>query len=108
MIREPLEGLLLQHGCATRDLVFQCDADCRDFANDHGRHLENRSPAHSLAGILAWGNSRGREPKSTVSLDISDRHEEQTLRRFKYWPRIHINPRSSPTHCVSPRDSHTG
>ena len=83
MIREPLEGFLLQHGYAARDLVFQCDADCRDFANDRGWHHENRGPAHSLADILAWGNSHGREPEGTVSLDIADRLGEQTLKRFK-------------------------
>lgn len=83
MIREPLEGFLLQHGCAARDLVFQCDADSRDFANDQGWHHENRGPAHSLADILAWGNSHGREPKGTVSLDIADPLARQTLKRFK-------------------------
>lgn len=83
MIREPLEGFLLPHGCVAQDLVFQCDADCRDFANDRGWHHENRGPAHSLADILAWGNSHGREPEGTVSLDIADRLGEQTLKRFK-------------------------
>ena len=42
MIRESLEGFLLPHGCAAQDLVFQCDADCRDFASDQGWHHENR------------------------------------------------------------------
>ena len=83
MIPEPLEGFLLQHGCAARDLVFQCDADSRDFANDQGWHRENRGPAHSLAAILAWGNSHGRGPKGTVSLDIADPLARQTLKRFK-------------------------
>ena len=83
MIRESLEGFLLPHGCAAQDLVFQCDADCRDFANDQGWRHENRGPAHSLADILAWGNSHEREPAGTVRIDIADRLGEQTLKRFK-------------------------
>lgn len=83
MIREPLEGFLLSHGCTARDLVFQCDADCRSFVNDQGWRHENRGPAYVLADILAWGNSHGREPKGTVRLDIADPLERQTLERFK-------------------------
>ena len=83
MIRESLEGFLLPHGCAAQDLVFQCDADCRDFANDQGWRHENRGPAHSLADILAWGNSHEREPAGTVRIDIADRLGEQMLKRFK-------------------------
>lgn len=83
MIRDPLEGFLLSHGCAARDLVFQCDADCRGFAHDQGWKHENRGPAYVLADILAWGNSHGREPRGTVNLDIADPLERQTLERFK-------------------------
>ena len=83
MIRDPLESFLLLHGCVAQDLVFQCDADCRGFASDRGWRHENCGPAYSLADILAWGNSHGREPTGTMSLDIADRLEEQTLKRFK-------------------------
>ena len=50
MIREPLEGFLLQHGHAARDLVFQCDADCRDFANDQGWMAPRKPRPRALAG----------------------------------------------------------
>ena len=40
-------------------------------------------PLPHVAHSMAWGNSHGRDPKGTVSLDIADRLEEQTLKRFK-------------------------
>lgn len=71
-IRDRIEAFLRRHGCEVRSIRFQCDADCRNFAKDVGWRYADRGPAHTLADIVAWANSHGREPKGTVCMDMAD------------------------------------
>ena len=74
---------LRHHGCEVRSIRFQCDADCRNFAKDLGWQYAGVGPAHSLADIVAWLNSHGREPKGTVAIDLAGHFDAEMAKRFK-------------------------
>ena len=65
-IRDRIEEFLRHHDCEVRSIRFQCDADCRDFTRDVGWQYVDGGPAYMLADVVAWANSRGREPTGTV------------------------------------------
>ena len=82
-IRDHIEEFLRHHGCEVRSIRFQCDADCRDFARDLGWQYADVGPAHSLADVVAWANSHGRDPKGTVSMDLAGHLNAEMAKRFK-------------------------
>lgn len=82
-MRDRTEAFLRRHGCEVGTIRFQCDADCRNFAKDVGWRYVDRGPAHTLADIVAWANSHGREPKGTVCMDMVDLLDTDLARRFK-------------------------
>ena len=82
-IRDRIEEFLRHHGCEVRSIRFQCDADCRNFAKDLGWQYADVGPAHSLADIVAWLNSHGREPKGTVAIDLAGHFDAEMAKRFK-------------------------
>ena len=82
-IRDRVEIFLRYHNYEIRTLDFQCDGDCRNFAKDVGWHYVDRGPAHSLADIVAWANSHGREPCGTVCMDMVGLLDAELAKRFR-------------------------
>ena len=42
MVHDRVEAFLREHSCEVRSIGFQCDADCRAFANDMVGRLRTR------------------------------------------------------------------
>ena len=82
-VSDRVGAFLRLHNCEIHRLDFQCNSDCRDFANDRGWRRAEPGQAHMLADILAWGNSHGLEPEGSTYLDLSDLLEDQMLRHFR-------------------------
>lgn len=81
-ICDRVEAFLRYHNYEIRTLRFQCDADCRNFAKDVGWRYVDVGSVHSLADIVAWANSHGREPHGTVCLDMTGLLDAELAHRF--------------------------
>lgn len=82
-IQKKIEGFLTKHGNTVHDIVWQCDADCRNIVKENGLKYGNAGSAYHLADVVAWANNRSMEPRGVIPLDFTDRIKEVLAKTLK-------------------------